>query len=619
MWRVLVVLGLTVLVPGSPRDLDVAVPPGTPLEWTGQLRQPVPTGHRGAVPTKPVAPKKEEGKEGAKDRHQTVAEEREYYVPDHPYAVGRITTIDLPMHLPKLRPPKGKASDEVPTGGQNVVWEYPPVMSSSLYWYTVAVYLRQMLHPALVSEKELVQFLVELGEPAAMVADAVRSEKACAKMASAVKSSVRQMPGNRPMVPRGKTEWEAMVYRLAAEDLTGDYVYSLNPYFAQRLLALGEDGFFAVASYAESRHSFIQHNAVAVLGNYRHPEALPLLRKLFRESRDKVTRNRALSHLIRNRDVTIVDAIIEKLKDRDFAAYGIYALGALGHKKATKTVLRFAEKAEKRKEPDGLWAAIPALARLKDPEALGFLKGLEERLRSPKAGLYDPPPQDPKKMPDKPDKPGTKARILWEMTILALARLGQKEAQEKVFEVIAAAKAEEPPPPPQPWGRDFGTPKNALRGFHVPVYFLLLETLFELGEKGREQLAETVRDHHEDTGVRIQALKHHSVPVPDKEMLAEIAASKTVPASLSAAALRLLYGPDAEKTKEIAKELLERYVAEPEKQPPRLPPAPKDGEPQERNNPAAESFLVVAAMKLLGKTNENDPDLLLKIIEKEIP
>ena len=42
----------------APGDLDVGIPPGTPLEWNREFRQPVPTGARGQVPSmdKPTGP-----------------------------------------------------------------------------------------------------------------------------------------------------------------------------------------------------------------------------------------------------------------------------------------------------------------------------------------------------------------------------------------------------------------------------------------------------------------------------------------------------------------------------------------------------------------------------------
>ena len=52
---------LLVLLPGAVpeprRDIDVGVPPGTPLDWSAQLFRPLTTARHGLIPPKPDRPR----------------------------------------------------------------------------------------------------------------------------------------------------------------------------------------------------------------------------------------------------------------------------------------------------------------------------------------------------------------------------------------------------------------------------------------------------------------------------------------------------------------------------------------------------------------------------------
>ena len=68
-------------------DLDVGVPPGTPLEWDNEFRQPVPTGGRGDVPTTDKTPDKKSEKV---PRGMTVAEDKTPKPPNFDYGLTNL-------------------------------------------------------------------------------------------------------------------------------------------------------------------------------------------------------------------------------------------------------------------------------------------------------------------------------------------------------------------------------------------------------------------------------------------------------------------------------------------------------------------------------------------------
>src|SRR5262245_20707724 len=97
MRRLLLVLACSLPAAASRRDVDVAVPPGTPLEWTRELRTPTPSGWRGAIPTA-AAPAEPGG---------TVAAERDVdFSCTSDVGISRITTRDLPYEFTWAVPTK---------------------------------------------------------------------------------------------------------------------------------------------------------------------------------------------------------------------------------------------------------------------------------------------------------------------------------------------------------------------------------------------------------------------------------------------------------------------------------------------------------------------------------
>jgi HEAT repeat protein len=617
MMKTLRLLPLLVALPAlaapSPRrDLDVAVPPGTPIEW---LREACRTGRgRGDVPRTPEEPKEGLPKEttGGKTEGEDVAGRTTTLGLDFgatdPFAYARVLTQDIAGHLRWVVPTPGTTKEDGPTGGgADAHWSYPPLPSDTLYWYVLAAYLRKLLHPALLSESECIEFLVELGEPALIAAEQAKNEKSCEAMVKAVRAQVTALPVKAPEIRKGRDARESMIFHLATEELTSAYAYELNPYFAQRTLSFGRAAVPVLIELSRDSHSFLARNATAVLANVPDSDAGEALLKLAKETKDNVIRNRAVGGLIRRRFPGTAEYLLGALKGGDphFRCYAIHGLGMLGDRSAVLPILEAAKSGVD--DPDVLWAAIPALGRLRDnrKEVVEFLKQQEARLAHPAAGLFDPPapPGDPRMRMYAIDPPGTKARVVWEMTVIALARIGLDTARTTVLAEIEKGGGK-----PNPRQR---MQPSTFSGLLTPTHYALLEALTGMGDDGMKWLRESVKNDAEDPAVRLTALMHVSVPKPDVDLLKMLVRAEGRPAALRALALRLL-GENAPKEAEaVSKELLASWAIKPA-----AIPAPTDTVALSRA--AGETFVVTTAMHLMGAFGKNDPKNLLQIVDRAL-
>ena len=598
--------------PAPRRDLDVAVPPGTPIEW---LREACRTGRgRGDVPKTPEEPREGLPKEttGGKTEGEDVAGRTATLGLDFgatdPFAYARVLTQDIAGHLQWVVPTPGTTKEDGPTGGgADAHWSYPPLPSDTLYWYVLAAYLRKLLHSQLMSESECIEFLVELGEPALIAAEQAKNEKSCEAMVKAVRAQVTPLPGKAPEVRKGRDARESMIFHLATEELTSAYAYELNPYFAQRTLSFGRAAVPVLIELSRDSHSFLARNATAVLANVPDSEAGEALLKLAKETKDNVVRNRAVGGLIRRRFPGTAEYLLGAVKGSDphFRCYAIYGLGMLGDRSAVLPILEAAKGALN--DADVLWAAIPALGRLRDnrKEVVEFLRQQEARLAQPVAGLWDPPivQGDPRTRMYATDPPGTKARVVWEMTIIALARMGDEPSKKAVL-----AELEKGGGKPNPRQR---MQPSTFSGFLTPTYYALLEALYGMGDDGKKWLMESVKNDAEDPAVRLTALMHVSVPKPDVELLKELVKGSGRPAALRALALRLIAENASKEAEAVCKEVLATWAIKPASI-----PGPTDVLGLSRA--AGETFVVTTAMHLMGAFGKNDPKTLLQIIDRAL-
>src|SRR5688572_10051172 len=140
--RSLVLAGCLALALGpAPRDIDVAVPPGSPLEWSAAFfvytppRAPLfpETGAGSGSPQK-IDPSRSSAKRATAEADVRFA---------NAFGQVRILTWDLPIHLEWMKDVPGLPSPV--TGGSR----RPPQIQygDPLYWLALAPLLRLLLHP----------------------------------------------------------------------------------------------------------------------------------------------------------------------------------------------------------------------------------------------------------------------------------------------------------------------------------------------------------------------------------------------------------------------------------------------------------------------------------------
>lgn len=397
------ILLLASLLARTAADLDVGVPSGSPLD---HVRRAVKTPAGGDdTPTRDVR------------GTGTVSEDRNGgFAPlDGPFSVDFGGHLRWSPSLPNGTPTPGGAA-------------LPPV-SNDLYLYTSACFLMVLLHPSQVSERELVSFLIEIGEPALMAASAAKNESALQRMAREVTAAVAQVPLRSSA---GSDEFERKVIR----ELTSSHPY--EPGFAKDLLTLPDGVAVPVLLKlsGSGSPSFLQRNAVFALRAFDSPEILPRMRALLK-SGDRVVRNRALAVLIRDRDREAVPELAKLLETEDlpFRSYVAHALGRIGDPAASVPLLRALRKSKG--DPEFLWTALPALARL----GVGG-PAVEKDLHSFERGIAALGEAIPRVRPDRPDPPGLKRKILLER--VAIARHVLSDGSVPLPSPVSAASCNRP-------------------------------------------------------------------------------------------------------------------------------------------------------------------------------
>lgn len=545
------------LAPIGFADLDVNVPPGTPIEWTKQLPS--------IIFTRDFSTTKRPGGDATTvsplDGGTDVSPANTGSV----FSYTMITTPDITGHLQwvnKHLPTQDEGG--IDTGKKShATWDYPPPITNTLHWMTLAPFLRKMLHPSLVSESEAIEYLIEFGYPSLSGAYAASGQKSISDMTDAVIKQVPPIPAKIPSPKHGKTVFETMINEFVAMELTSEYPYNPNRDFCRHLNAIDDLCLSAIIDYTKNTHLFLRQNAIYTLGNYSKGDVAPHLRELLLKSKsiDPVSRNRALSALIRRKDTAIVADLCKALKsdsDPYFQCYVAYALGVIGDPSGVKPLTDELKDKKNRDNPDFLWSAIPALARLRsgDKKVVDLLKDIRKDLEG-NLTKFD---QQPTLPPDRPDPPGTKGTILVHMTILALANMGDQGAIDELLKLL------EPPPPPagapnQRAGRVQNITSHILSSFKPPLYYLVMDVLPNIGEKGMEKLKALIADNGTDVMLRSYALNKYWSLKPEMETLKSIA--DTHPIAMRALAATLAIGTDDKYAEETARKVLDDYIKSP--------------------------------------------------------
>ena len=431
-----------------PADLDVDVPTGNPFDT---LKMPTTTPTGGArsgvetkgAPAKPAAaPAPSPVGAGA-----TVAEDPKKKPPPRPPmglpGIAAPSTVDWPNHL-KWNPNDKSVlrtfddKPDVATGtpaapGEPVKWEFkefPPSVPNNLYVYCLARYLMVMLHRPMVSEREQIEFLIEMGYPGRYAGTACVQEKELEPMAKAVMEAEGPMAEMSPAKPKGEVAQRVYL------DLLSKYPYDSG--FGGYIMSQPSEVTLPILLdiIKHQKHPFLVRNAVFILRCFDNREIVPVLRTLLTKTQDKVIRNRALAALVRWQDDEIVDWLCKQLAGPDvsFKSMALWALGRIGAPVAIEKVIAHVKANQSDRET--LWAAIPALGWLGEAAPDDKKQKIAEflvALRGAAGVIAEPPGYDGRYSALKNPDPANAARtVLDQRVVMALARCGRSTEIETV-------------------------------------------------------------------------------------------------------------------------------------------------------------------------------------------
>lgn len=407
MWRMGLVL--LVIVPVF-ADIDIAVPPGNPMEWS--LNRPTPPHILQTVPGGGI-PKRRPA-----NGFDTVLAEDLKRRPEPNVGTGslynklRVLTADLPNHVGNPDLQQGRKYEHL---------RYPPEMPTELVWEAAAAQIRVVLHSETTSVPEVVARLVELGEPALTAAEF----NDWGPVPREVKRRVSPLPKQPPALS------DKPLMKLAQIELCGNYPHAYDPNYARKIYTIPEDFEALVIECLKDPHPLVARNAVGVLYGYRTPAATRALLKVLKETKDDVQKFRAITALAARREKSAVSELTALLFSKDAAlkAAAAHALGVIGDKSSARS-LRDAIAANY--DADFYMSAIPALARLGDRDSIKFLSDLREKIRQKMPDVMAIQAPGDRIVPVKPDPQGAKRRILIDACLLGMAIAGDKEARESV-------------------------------------------------------------------------------------------------------------------------------------------------------------------------------------------
>ncbi len=280
----LVGLGVVLaLSTGLQGDLDVGIPPGTPLEWLQELpfhefdvrRGPIYTGpiYTGGGPSSDEKPEKSDDdvNKGTtvvvkpKTSAQKPAPPLPRFGAFNPMGAARIITYDITTELSWT---SWTRADIAPSE-----LAYPPVTRADLHWLTLSAFLRAMMHPARISLSETYQYLISLGPAIYDTLDNSaqglnKNKKLLEYLESNVPPLPRSAPDNTSLIRDVKNPEQAMLVEWAARELVADHLHAYNPLFARRILSLGGEALPALWFCARSDHSLLRENAAGLLASF---------------------------------------------------------------------------------------------------------------------------------------------------------------------------------------------------------------------------------------------------------------------------------------------------------------------------------------------------------------
>ncbi len=611
-WQLPILLCSTVclLATSAPFDLDVGIPPGSPTSWARRFPSITPgrplfpetgteeiTGRGGARKGKTA--KDASGKLG------TAVHTRKLEIDvriSTSFGVVRIITWDLVAHLPWVSrsapKPKSRRAVTGPGSKKGGMLTPLPSVSDGLYWANMGALLRLLLHPQLVSEKELIVHLAEIGEPVIAILDNAIAEPSLASACRKLRKMITA-PRAEAKPPPGATPRATMLKRFLAGELVNVYPYDPEGGFGQRFMLWSEEMQPFLAEYIRHEDSFLRRNAVTALGRYRTDSAMQALAGLAVETTDQVALIRALAALGGYRSLRRPGPLLERLqntKDPIEKVAFVVALGRMGVGDAVPALLELG----RTKDADLLQAVLAALTRIHNRGGDNSVRKFARRIAR---SAHARPERfrvknDARVRADIPDGAKARGEIMEQLARLLQVRLDPKHkiAGPFLLGLVSEGRRRGKAGPRGPRGGGAGIggrrgmprrepvyPNTSLKKVHPPVQLLLLETLRLLDDKGEAALEWVGTDRNTEPPLRGHALAQLGF-LKRGPLVASILDSEDESPEMKIYALEILNNDGHERIKELGLALLEEC-----------------GEAEAGKGKPEERYLWLQALRALGK------------------
>jgi len=484
LFRLPVFLLAAALLPShgpAPVDLDVAVPPGSPLDW-GRSFPAITPPRSSLYPTTGAADEQDPSTTSSRSRSATV--DVRY---SSSFGLVRILTWDLTGHLPWIGPQEALG----PITGRRPFERDAPRFGDALYWVTLAPLLRLMLHPDVVSRAETVAHLVEIGAPSLAVLDAASIEKSLAVPAETLRRLIMAPDSTVERPPAVGSPRERMLAHFVLDELERDHPFDPEGSFGKRFFLFHEEVEPLLRRYADSAAGGLRRRAVAALGRY---DTLTADEKLFDVaflSDDPVTVIRALSALGRVRSNRSWKPLVERLEATEEPVLRVALIGVLGRagaREALPTLLRSGEHALARLDSEILMAVLTALTRIppagRRDEIDAFAVQVQKAV-SRLPGKFVPPGKRSNHRPDRAEPPNARAEVLGQLALLVRIRLAP--ADEQLVRELTGLPRMTPRALQQFPSQQRGESNEMGRVF-PPVQLLFLDALGRVGAAGEPLL-----------------------------------------------------------------------------------------------------------------------------------
>ena len=492
-----------------PRDVDIGVPPGSPLYWARAFPAYTPPrqGLFPETPAKPNAKPAESGPNSGRTSSRPAAGALAFRNTDG-FGLVRIITRDLPGYFRWMRPGRKRA----PTTGSSRFLPGAPEFGSGLYWVSLAPFMRLLLHPQIVPYEPTLAHLLEIGEPALHLVEDLETEQGLRGAATDLRE--RLVP--RTPVKGASRALEAedargrMLSRFTFEELLRVHAYDPEESFAKRLLLFADETEPWVLRYAREGNLPLQRAAVAALGRYHTRTAVEGLmeRALFAE--DAVVVVRALSGLSSVQGPLEVAPLARRLRDEEDPILQTAFCGALGRPRAFVAVEPLLDLARQGIEERRSGVALEALTTR---GRIGVHRDFAEELGS----FLDSAEDTLKRVPssfavrrgnmtaDLPDEERDRSDML--LQLLRILRLQLRPGDEESLRELVEL-ADQPKRGAEP---HFGR-------VHPPVRLAYLDALSRAGQLGMERLVAIAGSDEHDASMRGQALRR--LPFLERSRLA---------------------------------------------------------------------------------------------------